>query len=245
MRTASWNVYLPIRRWRVVPNYEAVLEVRHDCPYCNITERHTGIHITAWDTTAMHIAVVSCDREEELADFQQELSASLGYEIVSRQANRLEVVIRDRDVKPDSVTSLISRCDCWCTQPSIAENGWERYRVFSWDKANLSRLVGLITAAGGTVRVGSVKQLGLPSFSRDMMVPVSNILHGLTQRQIDALMTALERGYYDSPSQISAGELARALKLSRSTLSEHLRKAEARLLLNILPLMRMAHEEED
>ncbi len=227
-----------------MPNYEAVLEVKHDCPYCNITELHPGIHITAWDTTAMHIAVVTCDREGELEDFRRELSASLDHDLVSQQANRLEVVIRDRNVKPDSVTSLISRCDCWCTQPSVAEMGWEKYRVFSWDKANLSRLVNLISAAGGTVRVSSVRQLGLPSFTRDMMMPVGNILHGLTQRQIDALITALERGYYDSPARVSADELAKALGLSRSTLSEHLRKAEARLLLNILPVMRMTHEEE-
>ncbi len=226
-----------------MPNYEATLEVKHDCPYCDITERHPGIRITAWDNTVMHIAVVTSDGQEGLDDFQRELSAELEYTVVSRQANRLEVVIRDRNVDPDSVTSLISRCDCWCAQPSVAEKGWERYRVFSWDKANLSRLVGLISAVGGTVRVGSVRPLGLPSFTRDMMVPVSNVLNGLTRRQADALINALERGYYDSPARVSADELARALGLSRSTLSEHLRKAEARLLLNVLPIVRMAREE--
>ena len=229
-----------------MPNYEATLEIKHDCPYCDITERHPDIHITAWDNTVMHIAVVTCDDERGLEEFQRELSVELEYEVVSRHANRLEVVIRDRNnVDPDSVTSLISRCDCWCAQPSVAENGWERYRVFSWDKANLSRLVTLISAVGGTVRVGSVRPLGLPSFTRDMMVPVSNVLNGLTRRQADALINALERGYYDSPARVSAYELAKALRLSRSTLSEHLRKAESRLLLNILPLVRLAREEAE
>lgn len=228
-----------------MPNYEARLDISHDCPYCKITARHPGLHITSWDTATMHVAVVTSETEDELRAFQEELATSLAYDLVSHQANRLEVVIRDRDVDPRAVTALVSKCNCWAAQPSVAENGWEKYRVFSWDKANLSQLVGEIKAAGGTVRVESVRQLGLPSFAQDMMLPVANVVNGLTLRQIDALVTALERGYYDSPARISADDLAKALGLSRSTLSEHLRKAEGRLLLNLLPILRMSKEEKD
>ena len=217
------------------------MEVKHDCPYCNITERHPGIHITAWDNTVMHIAVVTCDSDEGLMDFQRELSAELEYDVVSRQANRLEVVIRDRNVDPDSVTSLISRCDCWC--PAIGgEKGWSATGVLLGQGKPIQAGGSDLGERGhGPRRLGEAPRSSV--LHEDMMVPVSNVLNGLTQRQADALINALERGYYDSPARVSADELAKALGLSRSTLSEHLRKAEARLLLNVLPMVRMAREE--
>lgn len=227
-----------------MPNYEARLDISHDCPYCKLTDRYPQLRITSWDTATMHIAVVTSPEQEDLRCFEEELSSFLPYALVSHQCGGLEVVIKDRDVDPRSVTSLISKHNCWSAQPSVAEGGWEKYRVFSWDKANLSQLVSDIRANGGVVKLESVRTLGLPSFTQDMLVPVENVLNGLTHKQVEALVTALEKGYFDSPARISADELARALGLSRSTLSEHLRKAEGRLLLNVLPILRMEREEK-
>jgi predicted DNA binding protein len=63
---------------------------------------------------------------------------------------------------------------------------------------------------------------------------------GLTAKQIDVLTSALERGYFESPARTSAEEMARLAGLSRSTFMEHLRKAEGKLLANVLPILRMA-----
>lgn len=117
--------------------------------------------------------------------------------------------------------------------------GWERYRVFSWDKSNILRLVNLIKESGGTVRVESMHQVGLPSFTEEMLVPVESLITGLTDKQIEVLTSALERVYFESPAPISADEMARLAGLSRSTFMEHLRKAEGKLLSNVLPLLRM------
>ncbi len=48
----------------------------------------------------------------------------------------------------------------------------------------------------------------------------------LTERQIETLRLAVDRGYYASPREVSADELADELGCSRGTASEHLRKAE-------------------
>ncbi len=60
--------------------------------------------------------------------------------------------------------------------------------------------------------------------------PLSN----LTEKQRDAITAAFKLGYYDIPRQMNSARIAEALNMGNSTLGEHLRKAEKRLLKEIL-----------
>lgn len=52
----------------------------------------------------------------------------------------------------------------------------------------------------------------------------------ITPKQLEIFQLACDYGYYDVPKKISIEELAQKTGLSPSTLAEHLRKAEAKLL---------------
>jgi len=52
----------------------------------------------------------------------------------------------------------------------------------------------------------------------------------LTDRQREIVDTALQSGYYDIPRTASQDDIAHALRLAPSTVAEHLRKAESRLI---------------
>ncbi len=52
----------------------------------------------------------------------------------------------------------------------------------------------------------------------------------LTERQKEILITAKTKGYYDNPRRISSKKLAQEFGISTSTLLEHLRKAEKKLI---------------
>jgi predicted DNA binding protein len=60
----------------------------------------------------------------------------------------------------------------------------------------------------------------------------SGIFHsdGLSERQREVFELARKRGYYTWPRDVSASDLADELDLSKATVLEHLRKAEAKLL---------------
>lgn len=59
-------------------------------------------------------------------------------------------------------------------------------------------------------------------------------LSSLTERQREVITAAQRYGYYDYPRRISTVELARRLGLKKTTLIQHLRRAENRLMSNIV-----------
>lgn len=55
------------------------------------------------------------------------------------------------------------------------------------------------------------------------------LLEPLTDRQLEVFRTAVDRGYYDLPRRATHKDLAGELDCAPSTVDEHLRKAEARV----------------
>jgi len=67
----------------------------------------------------------------------------------------------------------------------------------------------------------------------DIKFPGRSPLENLTGKQRTVLTSAFDNGYYDMPRKIGSQELAKKLGLRGSTLIEHRRKAERRLLSRI------------
>jgi predicted DNA binding protein len=59
-------------------------------------------------------------------------------------------------------------------------------------------------------------------------------LNQLTEKQREILVAAHKLGYYDIPRKITSQQLAKKLGIGDSTLVEHLRKAEQRLINHLL-----------
>jgi predicted DNA binding protein len=63
-----------------------------------------------------------------------------------------------------------------------------------------------------------------------MEIVDEEILNILTPKQLEATITAVNSGYYNSPRSVTLNELSELSGVSRSTLQEHLTKAEASLM---------------
>jgi predicted DNA binding protein len=96
---------------------------------------------------------------------------------------------------------------------------------FISSQKDLMRFVELAREHIGKVRIITVKEA---TYQR------KDILSALTDRQRGVMIAAHGHGYYDIPRRIGSGRLAELLGISRPTLLEHLRKAEARILAEIM-----------
>ena len=64
----------------------------------------------------------------------------------------------------------------------------------------------------------------------DMEISDEEILKILTPKQLESAIVAVDNGYYDSPRSITLNELSELTGVTRSTLQEHLSKAESAMM---------------
>jgi len=85
------------------------------------------------------------------------------------------------------------------------------------------------------LRQAEKRNLGTKILSLTRLGPKpDSALSALTVKQRQVLVTAYGLGYYDVPRRISSEDMAKLLKIDKSTMAEHLRKAERRVIKSVV-----------
>jgi HTH DNA binding domain len=92
------------------------------------------------------------------------------------------------------------------------------------ERKNLSDFVEMMRNAG-TIRKMSFRKA---AYQR------ADILAVLTDKQREVMVAAFQNGYYDFPKKISSRQLCQKVSISKPTLLQHMRKAEGRILKEIM-----------
>jgi len=92
------------------------------------------------------------------------------------------------------------------------------------DEKNLKKIRELFKNIGEIKKTSFVKS----TFNEQ------TILSCLTERQKEVFITAKKNGYYNYPRKINSQDLSEKIGLSKPTVVQHLRKAEERIVSNIL-----------
>ena len=95
---------------------------------------------------------------------------------------------------------------------------------FVGEDEQIAKMLALAKDIGGDIKL-SVHQA---SFER------SDLLSVLTERQRSLMLLAKDMGYYEYPRRARTEDMAKAAGLSPSTVIEHLRKSEVRLMAEIM-----------
>jgi len=110
---------------------------------------------------------------------------------------------------------------------------WDTPSIFTKDKLTFSvtgNEENLKKFLDVTRNLGEIKSI---SFKKATFHEQS-ILSCLTEKQKEVLIAAKKNGYYSYPRKINSQELSEKIGLSKPTVVQHLRKAEERLVSNIL-----------
>jgi predicted DNA binding protein len=119
------------------------------------------------------------------------------------------------------------------------EDGWEVYHVVSFGDTHSRQLFKALRAGDREVELLSKRTLRVNPLLNTPRAGVGALFDGLTDKQAEALVLAHRHGLYASPRRVTAADIADGVGVSRSTYEEHLRKAESRIVGNLMPYLEL------
>ncbi|MBM3897844.1 MAG: hypothetical protein FJ358_04890 [Thaumarchaeota archaeon] len=170
--------------------------------------------------------------EEDLFSLQKQ-----GYKIIRNIETGPEtrvVAMKCACSAGSSAADIIEASGCLILYPILYMKGWEHYRTVVLDDKNIPRMFRKL-ARQGEVEVTMKKQMSNVPLRESLMIPVDEVLSSLTQKQGQALLSAIDNGYYRIPRKTTLEDIARNSKISRTTFEEHARKAEIKLMNSMSP----------
>ena len=127
--------------------------------------------------------------------------------------------------------------------PTQLINGRECFDLLLDDRNELSKAIDLLSDFG-SVRVERITQ----DFRREIIPSRSEwqeLLSSIPPRQREILNTAVERGYFEIPRQVTLEEIAEEMDITKTTASNHLRKVEQQLIKFVLPYINLAVRNDE
>lgn len=167
------------------------------------------------------------DVRQQLADSKCRLDARLSDEDTDWPTEPTRIEHATTSIDSDCPCPVFAEYDCI---PHVAEITDEAIVVETY-LPDGEHLTGLVTDLKSVVESVSIRRLKrVDSRTDETCRKFGTIdLHELTDKQRRAVTAAVAAGYYETPREVTLGELAAEMGLSKSALSQRLKAAESKL----------------
>jgi len=136
------------------------------------------------------------------------------------------------DESVPSIAGIFSSHNCFQPRTVTVERGFESWPVYHEERVDIASVTEQLREHGMTFDVKrNVGVSSLPDAGLDIS---PNEASGLTDRQLEVLVTAQRMGYYNSDDPVTMADIADAMDLSSATVCEHLNQAENHIISNVV-----------
>ncbi|MCI4348343.1 MAG: helix-turn-helix domain-containing protein, partial [Thermoplasmata archaeon] len=210
-----------------MPLWEISFRSRFDYPFIDLSRQFPDTPISMWCLWDKELLQVSTRDPRALEGIEKGIRAAghVVEEWVDAGQGRIFLLNCTCDKYRTSIWNIVDAHECLEAPPAVYRDGWGYFRVLSLDDGRTRALFQDLNRRGPTELI---RKRELPLSSLPTNIWVHGLFSELTPKQRDAMLQAHRYGYYSSPRQIKAENIAKGLGLSRSTYEEHLRKAENR-----------------
>jgi predicted DNA binding protein len=218
---------------------EVAFKITHDCPYCDISKKYPRLKMFDWCNREYDVIELIMDEADAYSAVIDEISKIEGIVEKSSDLHNAHFFVKKCYCKAeDSVTRILDEFDLLQISPIIYRHGWEYYRLIAFRHEDLRALMERFEKRGFKYEV--LRKVDFEGFIASSLTLTADALFSdLTERQIDALLTAYSNGYYSLPRKANVQDIARKKKVSRTTYQEHLKKAENKLVASLVPYVQL------
>jgi hypothetical protein len=223
----------------VMTLFEVIFKVTHDCPFCDISKRFPHLKMFDWCNREHDVFELIVDKPDEYATVIDEISKIEGMVEKSSDLHNAHFFVKKCFCKAeDSVTRIIDEFDLLQISPIVYRHGWEYYRVIAFRHKDLKGLMQKFEERG--YRFEILRKVDFDGFiASSVTLTADALFSNLTEKQMDALLTAYGNGYYNLPRKANIQDIANKKRISRTTYQEHLKKAENKLVASLIPYVQL------
>lgn len=190
--------------------------------------------------TMIEAANVEPDEVDRLVEWLATHEVMSMAQLINYDTNRETAVISlvgdyDHDPKTEPVLNILLKNQCFPSVPATVARGREHWSVLTVDHEHASQ------AHSELQELGALEVDGLKSPQESQLLTgmgeIRQAIQDLSPRQREVLHRAIEHGYYESPRGCNIETLAELDDANVSTVGEHLRRSEAKVLTAAVPFL--------
>ncbi len=218
--------------------YRITLQAPALGPIGELTQAHPGLCVEGTPVGSLLLLRLTGDAQT-IDDAEETLATHMVTRHETKEADVLTLVVE----APPSEAGILERSTAadalvlpplqWCDSRVLV-------RLLLFDELRMDVLTDILPGA----HLESKTVLRGNEVERELLAS-GLLLPSLTHRQGQAVLAALETGYYDAPRKVTTGEVAHKLGIARSTFEEHLKAAESQLVRALAPVVRMRLLQEE
>jgi predicted DNA binding protein len=221
--------------------FEVVFKSAYDGFYSNLSRRFPSFRKFFWCNYSNDIIEILVDDPEEYRLVMDEVAKYKPSGIIEESLDQMKfhlVVKNCTCTDENTVGKYMGSLDVLHVFPVITEKGWEYHRVLFFKHEDFEELVQRLTENGFIIEI--LRKVPFDAYiGGSLALNTDTLMSDLTEKQVDALLTAYKYGYYYLPRKADVQTIADKIQVPRTTFQEHLKKAENKLMAALVPYVQM------
>ncbi len=217
----------------------AKLSILHDCIIANrcrefniaTTSQPFNVYVEKGITYSPEVHTL-WGKQENIDRFVKALEKDKRVKNLEREGNNVFLIEVTSAEIPVSIWSKLAPRLIFTKPINIDATGVEHWEIATWDKRIITNFIAELKEIAISLKIKSIKQTKLTD------IYFSRLLPNLTIQQKQALTLAFEFGYYQWPKKTNFQQLAKAMGISVATYREHLKRAEEKLMPNLINVLK-------
>ncbi len=221
------------------------VRVHRESPLGDFSSRYPEAEMTLWLSALVDLLQVQIPVYYDVERVIDSAWEMLLYSEEFHDENSALFLLTHPFAEPDdSVVAIASAFGCMLIPPVSLHSGWETHRVICREQDQLRDLVDAVSGRG-EVELLSQRVREHNELVKDVYVVPAHFMEGLTNKQVNVLLSSYEQGLFDVPAKVKMDKVAERTGLSRSTFGEHLRKGELQIMRNLYPFLKLRRYREE